>query len=190
MLIWWIPVGAGGHVVRYCSQTWGLIHAAMARRAPRPLFHAALEVRVDTVRYVIEMTPAWGMSPGVDRGVVGTGPVGLQVLGRLRFFRYEVRCWPDGELPGRGWAQCGDAPVSQDAAVARTLVSRSGTVPLLTWGRSVPGARDMWNSNSVVAWLLTIAGADVSAVVPPDGGWAPGWQAGIAKAAASARPPG
>jgi hypothetical protein len=37
----------------------------------------------------------------------------------------------------------------------------------------------MWNSNSVVAWILVRAGVDVTAVQPPEGGRAPGWVAGV-----------
>jgi hypothetical protein len=40
----------------------------------------------------------------------------------------------------------------------------------------------MWNSNSVIAWVLATAGVDVDAVRPPDGGRAPGWDAGVAVA--------
>jgi hypothetical protein len=42
----------------------------------------------------------------------------------------------------------------------------------------------MWNSNSVVAWLLTRAGIDADAIRPPTGGRAPGWRAGIVAARA------
>ena len=40
----------------------------------------------------------------------------------------------------------------------------------------------MWNSNAIVAWLLTTAGIDARAVRMPGGGRAPGWDAGIAVA--------
>lgn len=38
---------------------------------------------------------------------------------------------------------------------------------------------DMWNSNSVVSWVLTCAGLLDAAGEPPPGGRAPGWQAGV-----------
>jgi hypothetical protein len=41
---------------------------------------------------------------------------------------------------------------------------------------------EMWNSNSVISWLLTRAAIDVAAVAPPAGGRAPGWAAGVAVA--------
>ena len=37
----------------------------------------------------------------------------------------------------------------------------------------------MWNSNSLVAWLIARSGADVKSVRPPAGGRAPGWHAGL-----------
>jgi hypothetical protein len=43
--------------------------------------------------------------------------------------------------------------------------------------RSRPG--EMWNSNSVIAWLLARAGLDTDTIQPPAGGRAPGWNAGL-----------
>ena len=148
--VWWLPVGAGGHVVIHTSRWWELIQARKGRRAPRPLFHAALEVFVGDVPHLIEMAPAWGV-PGPSRGVVATGPVGVRWLGRSRFFRSEVRCWADGILPDR--ASAVDSPVSFPLAEgeAQSLLSRVGTVPRLTWGRDTLGCGDMWNSNSLVS---------------------------------------
>jgi hypothetical protein len=37
----------------------------------------------------------------------------------------------------------------------------------------------MWNSNSVIAWLLARSGLPTDAIRPPAGGRAPGWQAGL-----------
>ncbi|MEJ7790085.1 MAG: hypothetical protein WKF29_09410 [Thermoleophilaceae bacterium] len=47
------------------------------------------------------------------------------------------------------------------------------------WGRDEFHAGDMWNSNSVISWLLVRGGIDTAALQPPAGGRAPGWQAGI-----------
>ncbi|MBF6215196.1 hypothetical protein IU433_30660 [Nocardia puris] len=180
VVLWWLPVGAGGHVVRHTSAWWERVEAARARRPPRPLFHAALEVTVDGARYVIEMAPEWGGPRTADRGVVRTGAVGSRFLGRSRFFRYEVRCWRDGVLPDRDWAEGGPLTLARDPAVARALLAGVPRVPALTWGRSVEG--DMWNSNSLVAWALVIAGIDTADLRPPGGGRAPGWYAGLAVA--------
>jgi hypothetical protein len=37
----------------------------------------------------------------------------------------------------------------------------------------------MWNSNSVISWLIARSGLDVDSVELPTGGRAPGWRAGI-----------
>jgi hypothetical protein len=37
----------------------------------------------------------------------------------------------------------------------------------------------MWNSNSVISWLIARSGLPVESVQPPTGGRAPGWTAGI-----------
>jgi hypothetical protein len=37
----------------------------------------------------------------------------------------------------------------------------------------------VWNSNSVISWLLARSGLDVDRIEPPTGGRAPGWRAGI-----------
>lgn len=183
VVLWWIPVGAGGHVVRRTSGWWERVQAWMARRAPQPLYHAALEVRVEGERFDLEMAPAWGAATRVpDRGVVSTGPVGLRLLGRSRFFRYEVRCWRDGSIPDLAWAWRPPVVVSDDVEVARTIVARVRSVPVLTWGRTVGTTGDMWNSNSLVSWLLTTAGVDARDLRAPQRGRAPGWAAGMAVA--------
>jgi hypothetical protein len=37
----------------------------------------------------------------------------------------------------------------------------------------------MWNSNSVIAWVIARSGIDAERIQPPAGGRAPGWQAGL-----------
>jgi hypothetical protein len=44
----------------------------------------------------------------------------------------------------------------------------------------------MWNSNSIVAWLLARAGFDMASVAMPANGRAPGWDAGLVVAARGA----
>jgi hypothetical protein len=59
------------------------------------------------------------------------------------------------------------------------------TVPTPVWGRDEFGAGEMWNSNSVTAWLLARAGIDTTDLAPPNGGRAPGWNAGLVVASAA-----
>jgi hypothetical protein len=53
------------------------------------------------------------------------------------------------------------------------------SIPTPVWGRNELDAGEMWNSNSVVAWVLSRSGVDVGGLVPPAGGRAPGWNAGL-----------
>ena len=52
-------------------------------------------------------------------------------------------------------------------------------LPTPVWGRDELGAGDMWNSNSVIAWLLARSGLAAECIHPPERGRAPGWSAGI-----------
>lgn len=154
------------------------VAARLARRPPRDLYHSALEVRVAGARHVIEMAPAWG-GGAAPRGVVAEGPVGLRRAGRSRLFRYEVRCWRDGAIPDA--AEAVDSPVrlSDDPHVARRVLDLVPRVPTPVWGRDGLRTGDMWNSNSLTAWLIVSAGLDAGGVSPPAGGRAPGWHAGV-----------
>jgi hypothetical protein len=61
--------------------------------------------------------------------------------------------------------------------------------PTVTWGRDEFGAGEMWNSNSLIAWLLARSDHDTRLVGPPGRGRgrAPGWPAGLVVAARTAR---
>lgn len=178
--VFWLPLGAGGHSIARNGRVFEAVAARWQGRERRDLYHAALEVAVDGGRAVIEMTPAW-MGPPGERGVVCEGPVGLRVLGRSRYFRYEVRRWTDGVIGDVGSATLATV-AGRDPAQARRLLDLVPSVPPLTWGRDELGAGDMWNSNSVVSWLLAGSGHDVDAVGPPPHGRAPGWLAGLVAA--------
>jgi hypothetical protein len=180
--LYWIPLGAGagGALVRWSGRCYEAIAATFGRRSRQPLFHSALEVYTDGSTTVIEMTPVW-ITRG-ERGVVGEGPVGLRGLRRWRVFRYEVRCWTGGSIPDVAEAIGGAVRVSAEPSVARSVIELVPLVPMATWGRDELGTGDMWNSNSVVSWLLTSVGIGLDDVHPPGNGRAPGWNAGIAAA--------
>lgn len=185
----WIPLGAGSRfpVVRWNGLAYEAISAWRRRRPRNDLFHAALEVVAGGVRYVVEMTPAWG--PGhSDVGAVTSGPVGLRVLGRSKYFRYEVHCWRDGVIPDRAYAVGGARRVSDDEQVAARILDLAPSFPTCVWGRDEQRVGEMWNSNSLVAWLLVSAGIPVDGLRPPEGGRAPGWAAGVAVSRARCRP--
>jgi hypothetical protein len=179
--LYWLPLGAGGHSVRLNGRVYEWIVARLARRAPLDLYHAALEVNVPAGRYVIEMTPMPAGDPAA-RGVVAQGPVGSRALRRFRIFRYEVRRWRGGTIPDVAEAVESPRRLTEDVLVALRLLGLVPSVPIHVWGRDELGAHDMWNSNSLVAWLLHECGLDAEAVRPPSGGRAPGWHAGLVAA--------
>jgi hypothetical protein len=183
----WLPLGAGGHVVRLNGLVYEAVAAARERRPRCDLYHAALEVRTGGERYTIEMGPVWG-NPVTDRGVVVEGPVGSRLLGRSRAFRYEARCWRDGVIPDAGEAVDSPRTVTNDPERVRRVLGLLAQLPPLVWGRDEIRAGDMWNSNSMVAWLLVGSGFDPDdpALALPSRGRAPGWQAGLVLAARDA----
>jgi hypothetical protein len=93
-------------------------------------------------------------------------------------FRYEVRCWFDGRIPDVLEAVESPRRVSQNDEVARRVLELVPQFPTATWGADGQHTGDMWNSNSLVAWLLVRSGHDLDAIAPPAGGRAPGWAAG------------
>jgi hypothetical protein len=119
---------------------------------------------------------------GPARGAVAGGAVGSRWAGRLRLFRYEVRCWRDGVIPDAAEAVESPQRLSADPEAARTVVGLAPLVPTPVWGRDELGLGEMWNSNSVISWLIVRAGLPLEAARLPAGGRAPGWHAGIAAA--------
>lgn len=176
--LYWLPLGAGGHLVRWNGRAYEWLAARWERRATAELYHCALMVRFADTTSAIEMGPVWNV-PDVDRGVVAEGPVGAWWLGHLRAFRYEVRCWAGGSVPDVAWAVDSPVHLGGDPARAAAALEVVREVPVLTWGRDELGAGEMWNSNSAVAWVLARSGHDADAIAPPRGGRAPGWAAGV-----------
>jgi len=178
----WLPLGAGGWFVRLNGRIYERILALREHRRPLDLYHSALEVRVPEGRYVIEDSWPIPDADGASRGVVVEGPVGSPAFARLRALRYEVRRWRDGRIPDIAYAVASPQHVSGDVRQARRLLEVAPSLPPLRWGRDELGIGDMWNSNSVVSWLLASSGVPAEDIQPPPGGRAPGWEAGIALA--------
>jgi hypothetical protein len=176
--LYWIPLGAGGHCVRGSGRVYEAIAAARGHRRRRDLYHAALVVALGGDRYSVELAPSPDAREA-SRGVVAMGAVGSRRLGRLRVFRYEVRCGRGGSIPDLGAAVGGPRVLTGDAGVARRLLDLVPAVPTPVWGRDELAAGEMWNSNSVVAWLIAGAGLPVAELGPPARGRAPGWDAGL-----------
>jgi hypothetical protein len=179
--LYWLPLGAGGHSVRLNGRIFEALAARLERRHRYDLYHSALEVRVPEGRFVIEQAPI-RPSDGAERGVVAEGAVGARAAGRFRPFRYEIRCWLDGIIPDIAEAVESPHRLSDDPDCARRLLELVPQVPTPVWGRDELSAGEMWNSNSVISWLVARSGLDVESIHPPLGGRAPGWWAGIVMA--------
>jgi hypothetical protein len=175
--LYWLPLGAGGHSVRWNGRIFEWVAARLDRRNRCDLYHSALEVRVPEATFVIEQAPAW--TDRAERGVVAEGSVGARALGRFTLFRYEIRLWREGLIPDVAEAVDSPQRLSDDAECAQTLLALVPLVPTPVWGRDELRAGEMWNSNSLISWLLACSGLDVESIHPPAGGRAPGWQAGI-----------
>jgi hypothetical protein len=176
--LYWLPLGAGGRSVRLNGRVYEAVAARLGRRPISDLYHSALEVRVPEGRFVIEQAPM-GAGDGAERGVVAEGAVGSRWAGRLRIFRYELRRWRNGVIADVAEAVESPQRLSDDPQRACRLLALVPSVPTPVWGRDELRAGEMWNSNSIVAWLVARAGLDVDAIVPPLGGRAPGWNAGL-----------
>jgi hypothetical protein len=180
--LYWLPLGAGGWFVKLNGRIWEAVHALWQRRQPRDLYHTALVVRVPEGRFVVENCWPIPNADGPARGVLVEGPVFSRWLGRWQVFRYEVRCWPDGVIADAGEAVASPQLLTGDPGVARRLLRLVRCLPSPVWGRDELRTGEMWNSNSVIAWLLACSGLPTERIRPPAGGRAPGWQAGLAVA--------
>ena len=176
--LYWLPLGAGGHSVRLNGRVYEALVARLEGRQVCDLYHSALEVCVPEGRYVIEQTPI-PPDGGADRGVVGEGAVGSGWAGRMRIFRYEVHRWRDGDIPDAAEAVESPRRLTGDPRTARRLLALAPYVPMPVWGRDELHTGEMWNSNSVIAWLIASSGLETDAIQPPTGGRAPGWNAGL-----------
>ena len=158
----WVPLGAGGPKI---VRATGRVYRALTGAAP---YHSALTAEVDGVPWTIEVAPSPDENQA-SRGVVATGAVGARLAGRLRVFRYEVRCWRDGIIPDLDHAVA-RIRLTEDPDTVRRVLELVRSVPTPVWGLR-------WNSNSMVAWVLSHAGL-AEGITPPPGGRAPGWDAG------------
>jgi hypothetical protein len=176
--LYWLPLGAGGHSVRFNGRVFEWLAARLDGRDRCDLYHSALEVRVPEGRFAIEMAPI-RPGDGAERGVVAEGPVGARAAGRVALFRYEIRRWRDGVIPDLTEAVESPQRLTHGLDAARLLLDLVPQVPTPVWGRDELAAGEMWNSNSLISWLVVRSGLDVDSIRLPAGGRAPGWRAGI-----------
>jgi hypothetical protein len=176
--LYWLPLGAGGRFVRLNGRVFEAAAARVARRPACDLYHSALEARVAAARFVIEQAPVRD-AHGERRGVVAEGPVGIRWAARFRIFRYEIRRWRDGQIPDVDEAVESPRRLTDEQTRAQRVLDLVSQVPTPAWGRDELTTGDMWNSNSVIAWLIARSGMDTEPIHPPTAGRAPGWQAGL-----------
>jgi len=186
--LYWIPLGAGAHIVRLSGKLFEVVVALVERRATVDLYHSAIVVSLPEGRFVIEQAPIPDLD-GEQRGVVAEGPVGTRWAGRFRPFRYEVRCWRGGLIPDIDEAIDSPVRLVDDLDHARRVIDLLPSVPKPVWGRDELDAGEMWNSNSVTSWVLARSDIAVTTVRPPPHGRAPGWDAGVVVAGRSSPMP-
>ena len=185
--LYWLPLGAGGHFVRLNGRLYETLAARLQGRPAYDLYHSALQVEVPEGTFVIEQAPVHDWS-GKDRGVVAEGAVGTQWARRFRILRYEIRLWRDGHIPDVAEAVDSPRRLSDEEERARRVLDLVPRVPTPVWGRDELGTGEMWNSNSVIAWVIARSGIETGSIQPPAGGRAPGWQAGLVVARRRDRP--
>ena len=176
--LYWVPLGAGGHFVRLNGRMFEAVVSRLEHRPAFDLYHSALEARTPEGRFVIEQTPV-SNGDGARRGVAAGGAVGTRWAGHFRIFRYEVRRWRDGVIPDVSEAVDSPRRLTDDAECARRLLDLVPSLPTPVWGRDELATGEMWNSNSVIAWLIASSGLSPDSIHPPAGGRAPGWNAGV-----------
>jgi hypothetical protein len=176
--LYWLPLGAGGRSVRLNGRIFEAVAARLEKRPTSDLYHSALAARVPDGRFVIEMAPIPDRN-GLLRGVVAEGPVGSRCARSLRIFRYENRCWRDGVIPDIDEAVESPQRLTDDPILTQRILDLVSEAPTPAWGRDELRAGEMWNSNSLISWLIARSGVGVEAVHLPARGRAPGWDAGL-----------
>jgi len=80
--LYWLPLGAGGHSVRWNGRVFEAVAALLDGRKRCDLYHSALQVYVPESRFVIEQAPVWREDK--ERGVVAEGAVGIRACVAFR----------------------------------------------------------------------------------------------------------
>ena len=63
--LFWLPLGAGGHFVRWNGRLYEWWSAWREHRAQADLYHCGLAVPLDSISYAVEMGPVWNVG-GVE----------------------------------------------------------------------------------------------------------------------------
>ena len=175
--LYWLPLGAGGHSVRLNGKIFEAVVAGLERRSRRDLYHSALIVGVPEGRFAIERRPCGAAT--AERGVVSGGAVGSCWAGPLPDLPLRAAPLAKRVIPDVAEAVESPQRLTTDAR-SRSASSTSCRRCRHPCGAVTNcGAGEMWNSNSVISWLIARCGLEVEPISPPVGGRAPGWRAGI-----------
>ena len=90
-----------------------------------------------------------------------------------------MRRWRDCVIPDVAEAVASPQLLTDDPRQAQRFLDLVPEVPTPVWGRDELAAGEMWNSNSLISWLIVRSGLDADTVQPPVGGRTPGWDAGL-----------
>lgn len=178
--LYWVPVGG--------TSITDVLDFIANRLIDNPdgktIYHSALEIQFpeggECRRFVIELTES--EDDPAEKARVGE-TVEHNIFGP---FNYTIRLFRNGEVEDQVNAQ---APItlSNDCRIASNIAAlvAAEEVPDLDYGEKIgtrSGATDRWTSNSVISWLLQRTGLNPGGIFPPDGGIAPGWDAGLSHA--------
>ena len=176
------------------------------RPSPRTLAGHSVGTKDSTQREttcLLRLPPGWSRPPPRRRrppassgGGCPSGRVAGSCASTATSGRPSMGCWSgggrststtppswSGSQRAASWSRtAGPSPTSAAQLVARRLLELVRSLPSPVWGRDELRTGEMWNSNSVIAWLLARSGLPTESIWPPAGGRAPGWQAGLAVA--------
>src|SRR5436309_6404718 len=96
--LYWLPLGAGGHSVRFNGKVYEWLASRREHRRPCDIYHSALVVHLDGVDWTVEMGPVWNVDAPTDAAAC-TGAVGAPWLGRFRAFATRSVAGPAGAFP-------------------------------------------------------------------------------------------
>jgi hypothetical protein len=97
---------------------------------------------------------------------VAAGAVGSRLAARFQIFRYEIRLWRGGRIPDVAEAVDSPRRLTTDEAIAGRVLASVPKVPTPVWGRDELHTGEMWNCNSVIAWIIARSGLDGESIAP------------------------
>jgi hypothetical protein len=120
--------------------------------------------------YVVTTGIAWGREPPAHRWHARGQGFNTPVRGQGGRLGRSRRPPLSGASRAVDEAVASPQLLSDDPLVARRLFDLVGSLPTPVWGRDELGAGEMWNSDSVIAWLLACSGLPADAIHPTAGG--------------------